>query len=882
MSCWLCPVICSLLSAGVPVEPRDQEPVATVTVHEIQSSLIPGRDLNSRQLRIAVQVSIKNESKAVLKVAPEQFRFLSDGQPSAVEKADPNDLLEPATLQPMEECKGWIGSSGMTFNGEEMPLKLQWSPGDTAGGEAEKKDVQRLDDVVETDLNQQIRRLNAYEKKLIGPDGELLVISVHRNLDILAVWALGEEMEQLSSHGVERVLFVPASGAKPVAMDEFSEWLSKMAGNAVAAAQSIPTPQPKAGVTFRHLSLAEFRETTGRAFRSGRRGVPRYSTVDDAVCAALTPVYRFAPVEQAIADLRSPNLGVRRAAMAGAVDRLTAEQAGAILEQARSASESVQLEIASYLNLIPGAASVDALRDMCLGENRKVAAAALRSLARSREDAAVAAMAEIWQTGQATPSLQSETVKAIVEASDDRWAPLVADYVSVFLRQATQPDGATVPAESISSALTFLEMQKDTGTLSEVRRELLNIQNPGIQDLFLDYLMHSADGGNENVIRKCVTTRLNDGEISSSVARAASNYRDPAWTEALLAGFNQSRDDTQSSQFLDAVLECASDEQLDGIVANIEQFQANHRPVLLQYLARVNHPGWRKLAGELISHANRRSSEIVQLLAQDASEESLLILRERLESYVKDLEGAPDASLEGQQFFQTLAVHLSMFVHPECRRTINRMARNSNVYVSERATRLKADAFRRSPAFRLMVAESRMRRDGNAEEANQLLSECTETDPLLPEVYVRRASTEMHAGSFEKSMEDLKTADRLSPEDIEVQSMIALVMVRMDDIDKGLAYAEEVIALAPKDWTSLYNGACTFARATESQVPDAESKESYAKRAIELLRLTAELKFSDADHMLVDPDLNSLHDHPEWDDVVALVNANKEAAAGNP
>ena len=136
----------------------------------------------------------------------------------------------------------------------------------------------------------------------------------------------------------------------------------------------------------------------------------------------------------------------------------------------------------------------------------------------------------------------------------------------------------------------------------------------------------------------------------------------------------------------------------------------------------------------------------------------------------------------------------------------------------------------------------------------------------------------MHAERFSEAMEALKNADRLSPEDVETQSMIALVMVRLDDIPGGLAYADQVIAMAPKDWTSLYNGACTYARATESKLPSEDDKKTFANKAIELLRQTAELKFSDSEHMQKDVDLLSLHGYPEWQKMVDLVNANKAPA----
>ena len=58
-------------------------------------------------------------------------------------------------------------------------------------------------------------------------------------------------------------------------------------------------------------------------------------------------------------------------------------------------------------------------------------------------------------------------------------------------------------------------------------------------------------------------------------------------------------------------------------------------------------------------------------------------------------------------------------------------------------------------------------------------------------------------------------------------------------------------------------------------------KQIYADRAVQLLRQTAELKFKDSEHMLQDEDLTALHNHPEWQKTVELVNANKEIPPGD-
>jgi tetratricopeptide (TPR) repeat protein len=886
--------------SSAPPVPASVEMQAGIEVLELESSLQLGSDRNNYSMRLGMRITVSNDGGSPLLVERGQFRLLVHGksvEPTLPGLPETSPSLEKSTLEPMATTEGWIWFSNILFNGQEPPLTLRWVPKDESAGtvvadeteqrtkerDRENGEPQNIDSgCVDINLNKVLRELGRVEMTTLGAGEALQVISVHRNLDMLMAWTVASELQKIAGNGTGRVVFTSTPETRAVVMEEFIAWLSTMASSPDGKANSILTasPLPKTRVVFQHISMAGFRESAHRPFRVGRRSVQLYRSVDDAVCAALTPLYRFVPVEQALLDLRNPHEGVRRAAMAGAVDRLTGEQAEVILEQALRGSESLQLEIASYLNLIPGKAAVETLLEMCLGENPRVAAVALRSLAGSREESAIAAMADVWNAGRSNPALQSAAVQAIVECQEDRWLPLVQEYVSVFLKQSTAPESGVNPSDSISPALIFLQSRDDERTLLEIREHLPNIRNATIQDMFLQHLMQARDPEDETTIRRCISQRLKAGQISQVVASAAAAYRDSSWTEPLLDSFRQVRGmERTAPQLFYAALQCASDSQLDQMIHQRTEFSLAHRGELLQHLARVNHAQWKRMAEELLSSPHELSSGVIQLLSQDASEESLLILRTRLEAYVATLEGTPDASVEGQRFFTALLAPVSMLVHPECRRLMNRLSRSPNTFVGERARSAMADASRQSPAARLLTASRIQRQEGKEADADEALQVCFELDPLLPELYVIRASTMMHRSRFRRSMEDLRQADRLSPEDIEVQSMMALVMVRLDEIEPGLELADKVIALAPGDWVSVYNGACTFARATESAVPTPEAKQAYADRAIALLKTSAELKFDETEHLLKDADLTSLHTHPDWKRVVELVEANREPSS---
>ena len=166
---------------------------------------------------------------------------------------------------------------------------------------------------------------------------------------------------------------------------------------------------------------------------------------------------------------------------------------------------------------------------------------------------------------------------------------------------------------------------------------------------------------------------------------------------------------------------------------------------------------------------------------------------------------------------------------------------------------------------------------GQANDELNLLNLAVQLDPLLPDTYLRRASAQMHAGRFEDARDDLETANRLSPEELEVLSMTALVNVRLGNTELGLRQTEDVIALAPEHWVTLYNGACAYARAGEQSAVTAERRLSFSDRGIQLLKETADLKFANVEHLQKDADLMSLQSHVMWPEVVNRVVSNKPA-----
>ncbi|HKQ57024.1 MAG TPA: protein kinase [Candidatus Eisenbacteria bacterium] len=100
-----------------------------------------------------------------------------------------------------------------------------------------------------------------------------------------------------------------------------------------------------------------------------------------------------------------------------------------------------------------------------------------------------------------------------------------------------------------------------------------------------------------------------------------------------------------------------------------------------------------------------------------------------------------------------------------------------------------------------------------------------------------------------------RTIERLrhEPENIHARSILAATLVSLNEVEAGIQQAERAVAMAPDDGRIRYNAACTYARA------------GLADRALaELREGTRNLPSFLTDWPRNDPDLASLHDHPEF------------------
>jgi tetratricopeptide (TPR) repeat protein len=90
------------------------------------------------------------------------------------------------------------------------------------------------------------------------------------------------------------------------------------------------------------------------------------------------------------------------------------------------------------------------------------------------------------------------------------------------------------------------------------------------------------------------------------------------------------------------------------------------------------------------------------------------------------------------------------------------------------------------------------------------------------------------------------------PDSVDVLRILAELVSRKGAVNRAVELDRRLATLLPEDFLAFYNLGCSLARA------------GHADEAIDSLSRAILLGYDDLAHMEADPDLESLHDHPDF------------------
>jgi tetratricopeptide (TPR) repeat protein len=185
----------------------------------------------------------------------------------------------------------------------------------------------------------------------------------------------------------------------------------------------------------------------------------------------------------------------------------------------------------------------------------------------------------------------------------------------------------------------------------------------------------------------------------------------------------------------------------------------------------------------------------------------------------------------------------------------------------------------RSPGYQYIYQGQHYAQQQEWKTAIAQYSLAIEIDPELPEAYAGRANAHLKLDEITEAHKDFSKASELDSQNSQAVTGLAVVLVLQGDYEAGIKAVEDARPRFPNDALYLYNAACVYGRAVEQVLKRADVKDrdvklnAYREKAIGDLKQAVKQGFQDFTWLRKDPDLKSLHDLPEFQDLQSSATA---------
>jgi tetratricopeptide (TPR) repeat protein len=843
-------------SGKIPEEKKDQRIITLIDTPYLGSTYY-GSPTSVRFFAARLTVINLTDQPAVLK--QDDISLSSEGQSYAVKAAPPQaqfhqfqvgqQTMQLRSLPLATEVSvpvGGTGSSWVLFPelppGSHVPsLVIKLKLGETSR---------------EIDVNAIEREALGMKIERLGPRASLGMIRLSGVLNTVSVGSLVEELDRFAADRLVRAVIDWEDGSS-ISDQAILNWLQNSAlGAGRGQPQFVEQQFPGLPASFREFHLAHLpNSATGPSPGYPSNFVPVtaaiaetriHKTDAEAVVAALRSAYEVLPREEVLSAIQSGNRLERAAALAGGAGRLAADKLGLILKLADDDDAVIQQAALLALSHFGEPEAIAKLVECTRKNTAALSGTAVAALAGSRFAAAHNALLELL--ANETPESKKNIVRVLAAYPRPIWSEAIYEFVK------DTRSGLNVEA---LGALVQVGHPK----LLSVLAEALKGNDENLKAQAFNILAVRPDRESEELALDYTLERLKSGPPTSVMLQFLGRVKDRRALPLLMARFGGVQNKHELIQTLALI---GDEETVKFLVEKYPNLQNHEKGEVLKLLARSDQASFRKLAvqalqsgdGALVNHA-------VQGLQEDSSSEAVRIMIDALEG-------------SGQPFTWSYVANALAAVGTAPARAALLKARDSGNpekrnFALNALQVLKA----RSPGYPYFQQAQQSANDSKWKEAIEQYGMAIQLDPNLSDAYAGRGHAWLHQEKFAEAAADFEKAYEQDPYNSLALTGICLVMVLADGkVDEAVKKLEGDREKFHNDGLFLYNAACVYGRALERVQKDEKGTEEdqrvekYKQAALADLRKSIELGFQDFDLMKKDPDLKSLADVPEFQELL--------------
>lgn len=848
---------------ALPENPADRKLVALLDTPVIQSFSIGVRNNQPLEQRIFVaKLTLINLTPEAKTIESSKITLDADG-----------NLLKNGEIEPLlQNYSITIGQQGHAISQLKPTPTLKVASGQTAttwvmfGGLPRGPGLPKLklsiadgDKPTEININAWAAAKLDFSSQRLGPRGCLALLTIGGELNFVSYGALVEELERLASQKVTRVVIRWAEGAPPIDMNLSYQFIG-MAQSLGRTDQTNPQ-LPSLPHSFTEFRLAEL-PTQNQS--QSNYGVTTYGpapnptalanasivhkTTADAVMAALRSAYEVVPRNELLDDIRSSDSLTRTAALAAGGGRLASEHLPLIMQLADDNDIALQKSALVALRHFGEPEAIDKLLGYARKNTEPLASMAVESLAGSRYSAAHDALLGLLEREAANS--RKTIVKVLAQYPRPIWSETIYKYVR-------DPQGGL----GIDGLQALVRVGHPK--LVEVLKDTLDSRDSLMREAAFNELVNQTDATSEQIAARYTLKHMESAPPTPAMLAFLIKTKDQASVPLLLKHLKNPVGDRTG--LINALAQIGDQSVADQLVEHYGTLRSNEQVAVLGVLGQLKSPAFLKLAaGALESTDASIVSTVCQWLQNDASPAAVKLLIQTL-----------DKTIQPNTIVYT-ANALAQVATLDARAALRRARSSNDPNKQTQGRQALTNLYQRSPAMQYVYQARAFEQQKDHKAAIELFDQAIKADPELPDAFSGRANVLIRQDKYPEAKKDFEKAVALDDLNHQAVTGLGICLAVEGKFEEGIKVGENLRTKYANDGLYRYNIACIYGRAVEKllkddKLPDREKNlESYRRKALDDLRESQKLGYNDLEWTKKDPDLTSLHDLPEFQELAGL------------
>ena len=848
---------------ALPENPADRKLVALLDTPAIQTFHVGVRNNQPVEQRVFVaKLTLVNLTPDAKTIEASQVTLDADGTSLK------NGVLDATVLNYSIN----IGQQGYQLSQIKPTGTLKVASGQTAttwvvfGGLPRGPGLPKLklsiadgDKPTEIDINAWAAAKLDFSSQRLGPRGCLALLTIGGELNFISYGALVEELERLASQKVTRAVIRWAEGAPAIDLNLSYQFIgmAQSLGRTDQQNQQLPS-LPQSFTEFRLAELPTANQSQSNYGVNTYGPAPNptavanasvvHKTTADAVMAALRTAYEVVPRNELLDDIRSADSLTRTAALAAGGGRLASEHLPLILQLADDNDVALQKAALVALRHFGEPEAIEKLLGYARKNAEPLASMAIESLAGSRYTTAHDALLGLLEREAA------ESRKTIVKVLAQYPRPIWSETIYKYVRD---PQG--------SLGIDGLQALVRVGhpKLVEVLKDTLDSRDTAMREAAFNELVNQTDSASEQIAMQYTLKQMESAPPTPAMLAFLTKTKDQASVPLLLKHLKNPA--TDRTALINTLAQIGDQTVADMLVEQYGTLRPNEQVAVLGILGQLKSPAFLKLAtGALESPDASIVSTVCQWLQNDASPAAVKLLIQTLEKTTQPNTIVYTANALGQ-------------VATVDARAALRKARSSNDPNKQAQGRQALMIlYQRSPAMQYVYQARAYEQQKDHKAAMELYDQAIKTDAELPDAFSGRANVLIRLDKYPEAKKDFEKAVALDDLNHQAVTGLGICLAVEGKFEEGIKVGEDLRAKYANDGLYRYNIACIYGRAVEKllkddKLPDREKKlESYRRKALDDLRESQKLGYNDQEWTKKDPDLTSLHDLPEFQELSGL------------